>query len=85
MVVLLYRFAAGRPKMQLVTRMAALFARSFTDRGRSDYVHHHLGAVCILAGLCVSSVHVVESLAEIVNVCGVSPYSSKSGKACCTP
>ena len=71
MVVLLYRFAAGRPKMQLVTRMAALFARSFTDRGRSDYVHHHLGAVRILAGLCVSSVHVVESLAEIVNVCGM--------------
>jgi hypothetical protein len=58
--------------------------RSLTDRGRSDYVHHHLGAVCIFAGLCVSSVYVVESLAEIANVCGVSPYSSKSGNACCT-
>jgi hypothetical protein len=85
MVVSLYRFAAGRPKMQLVTRMAALFAGSLTNRDRSDYVHHHFGAVRILAGLCVSSVHVVESLAEIANVCGVSPYSSKSGNARRTP
>jgi hypothetical protein len=57
--------------MQLVARVAALFARSLMDQCRSDYLRHRCSAMCIPAVTCVSSGHMVESLAEIVDVCRV--------------